>query len=177
MMESKEMRAAAWTDGYAARGKALCAICRYAIEGKKKMNKAMFALRWLRRLVRNYPVSCFYILVIWILCFMDVPDTPLKNVTLADKWAHILMYAGTCGTMWFEYLHRHKKVDWLRVFVFAWLAPLLMSGLIELLQAYCTGGRRSGDWLDFVANGIGVTVGSVIGILLVCYRAIRKKGC
>jgi len=106
---------------------------------------------------------------------MDVPDMPLRNVTLADKWAHILMYAGTCATMWYEYLHRHARVRWRCALVFAALLPLLMSGLIELLQAYCTGGRRSGDWLDFAANGIGVAVGGVIGILLLGYRANRKK--
>lgn len=46
-----------------------------------------------------------------------------------------------------------------------------MSGLIEILQATCTGGRRSGDWLDFAANTVGVTLAAVIGILAARYRA------
>ena len=41
----------------------------------------------------------------------------------------------------------------------------MMSGVIELLQAYCTGGRRSGEWLDFAANATGATLALVIGIL------------
>ncbi len=49
----------------------------------------------------------------------------------------------------------------------------MMSGLIELLQAYCTGGRRSGDWLDFAANTAGATLAAVIGILVVKRRAKR----
>ena len=57
--------------------------------------------------------------------------------------------------------------------MWAWLAPVLMSGLIELLQAYCTGGRRSGDWLAFAANALGVTLAAVIGILAVRSRARR----
>lgn len=85
------------------------------------------------------------------------------------------MYGGTCGTMWFEYLRQHKTVCWRRVLLFACLAPCLMSGLIELIQAYCTGGRRSGDWLDFYANGIGVLLGAAIGGLLLWYRSSRKK--
>lgn len=53
----------------------------------------------------------------------------------------------------------------------AWLAPVMMSGLIEILQENCTGGRRSGDWLDFAANATGVTLAAVIGILLARSRA------
>lgn len=132
--------------------------------------------RLLHHLTSNYPISCLYMAFIWVLCFMDVPHTPLDNITLIDKWTHILMYAGTCATIWYEYLRMHDSIVWARVFLLAWLAPLVMSGLIEILQEYCTGGRRSGDWLDFAANAIGVTLGSVIGILLAAYRARKRRG-
>ena len=129
-------------------------------------------MSYIRHLLRSYPVSCFYILVIWILCFMSVPRTPLDNVTLIDKWVHTTMYLGMCGTIWYEYLRRHRRkcdigggwryeINKCRLFVLAWLAPVVMSGLIEVLQATCTGGRRSGDWLDFVANSIGVTLAAL----------------
>ena len=132
--------------------------------------------RLLHHLTSNYPISCLYMAFIWVLCFMDVPHTPLDNITLIDKWTHILMYAGTCATIWYEYLRRHDSIVRARVFLLAWLAPLVMSGLIEILQEYCTGGRRSGDGLDFAANAIGVTLGSVIGILLAAYRARKRRG-
>lgn len=131
--------------------------------------------RLLHHLTSNYPISCLYMAFIWVLCFMDVPHTPLDNITLIDKWTHILMYAGTCATIWYEYLRRHDSIVRARVFLLAWLAPLVMSGLIEILQEYCTGGRRSGDWLDFAANAIGVTLGNVIGILLAAYRASKRR--
>lgn len=132
--------------------------------------------RLLHHLTSNYPISCLYMAFIWVLCFMDVPHTPLDNITLIDKWTHILMYAGTCATIWYEYLRMHDSIARARVFLLAWLAPLVMSGLIEILQEYCTGGRRSGDWLDFAANAIGVTLGNVIGILLAAYRARKRRG-
>lgn len=132
--------------------------------------------RLLHHLTSNYPISCLYMAFIWVLCFMDVPHTPLDNITLIDKWTHILMYAGTCATIWYEYLRRHDSIVRARVFLLAWLAPLAMSGLIEILQEYCTGGRRSGDWLDFAANAIGVTLGNIIGILLAAYRARKRRG-
>lgn len=122
-------------------------------------------------LIRKYPVSCLFLATIWVLSFFTPPQTPLDNVAFIDKWTHIIMYGGTCLTIWFEYLRAHKMVNGRQLFVWAWLAPLLMGGVIELLQAYCTGGRRSGDWLDFAANSAGVTLAAVIGILAARYRA------
>ena len=51
--------------------------------------------------------------------------------------------------------------------VLPFLLAVLMSGLLELLQAFCTT-YRNGDWLDFVANTIGAFLGSFIGALLMC---------
>ena len=42
------------------------------------------------------------------------------------------------------------------------IAPILMSGIIELLQAYCTT-NRSGDWIDFFANILGIIAAAFIG--------------
>lgn len=132
-------------------------------------------MNYLYHLIRKYPLSCILIAVIWVLCFITPPHTQLDNVPLMDKWTHIAMYGGTCTVIWIEYLKRHGKINAMRLFCMAWLAPVVMSGVIELLQAYCTGGRRSGDWLDFAANSIGATLASVTGILLVTYRARRQK--
>ena len=54
----------------------------------------------------------------------------------------------------------------MQAFIYAALLPLFMGGLIEIVQATCTGGRRSGDILDFLTDGIGVVLGQIIGILL-----------
>ena len=56
----------------------------------------------------------------------------------------------------------------------AFLAPLLMGGLIELAQAYCTGGRRSGEWLDFLANSLGVVLGTLVGLLMSRFVGPRR---
>lgn len=133
-------------------------------------------MKYFYHLAKNYPVSCFYIAIIWVLCFADIPQTPLDNVTLIDKWVHIAMYGGTCATIWYEYERRHKTMDKAKLVLLAWMAPIMMSGLIEILQEYCTGGRRSGDWLDFAANAIGATLGAAIGILLARCRASRNRG-
>ncbi|MCD8290349.1 MAG: VanZ family protein [Prevotella sp.] len=122
---------------------------------------------------RKYPLSCLCVVIIWILCFCTPPHTPLDNIAFIDKWTHITMYAGTCIIIWYEYIKSHEKPNKMKLFEWAWLAPILMSGAIEILQEYCTGGRRSGDWLDFAANATGATLAAIIGILVVMYRARR----
>lgn len=123
--------------------------------------------------VRHYPLTSILILVVWYLSFFTPPQTQLDDVPFIDKWTHIAMYGGTCSVMWIEYLRRHNSLHKLRLFVWAFLAPIVMSGLIELLQAYCTGGRRNGDWLDFVANTVGVTLAAVFGICL--YHILKNR--
>ena len=133
------------------------------------------------KILKNYPLSAILITLIWILCLMHVPETPLSNISLIDKWTHIAMYAGTCSVMWIEFLRRRKKKSTkkpatatnnpAKIFVCLFLAPVLMSGLIEILQATCTGGHRSGEWLDFLANSIGCALPFIIGNIYL----FRKK--
>lgn len=126
-------------------------------------------------LLSRYPLSCACILLIWILCFCTPPHTPLDKVPLMDKWTHIVMYGGTCSVMWFETLRSRSPFPGMRRMVlYVWLCPVLMSGLIEILQAYCTGGRRSGDWFDFLANSIGATLGSLLGYALYKRKKARR---
>lgn len=127
------------------------------------------------QMIKKYPISWLLIATIWVLCFIDVPETPLDNVSLIDKWVHIAMYGGTCSVIWLEYLFKHHRLSPRKLLVFAVIAPIVMSGVIELLQAYCTGGRRSGDWMDFAANSIGVILGAGVGILLAWWRAKAGK--
>ena len=130
----------------------------------------MTVLRQIVRKVRLYPFSVMLFAVIWYLSFFTPPKTELDNVAFIDKWVHIIMYGGTCGVLWIEYLRRHSSIGLYRVVIWAWLAPVVMSGVIELLQEYCTGGRRSGDWIDLAANATGITLAMVAGLL---FRKIR----
>ena len=128
-------------------------------------------MRYIFHLVIHYPFSSFLIAVIWYLCFFTPPHTRLDHVAFIDKWTHTAMYLLTCSVIWEEYFRRHRRVEWRKAVLLAWAAPALMGGLIELLQATCTGGRRSGEWLDFAANATGTTLALVIGILRARSRA------
>ena len=124
------------------------------------------------KIVSRYPISSFCVALIWVLCFCTPPQTPLDDVPFMDKWTHIVMYGGTCSMIWIETLRGQRPFPGMyRMLAYSWLCPILMSGLIELLQAYCTGGRRSGDWMDFLANSVGATLALALG-----YGLYRWKG-
>lgn len=129
-----------------------------------------------RYLLRNYPLSLLCIALIWYLSLVIiVPETPLDGVAFIDKWTHLVMYGGTCSVIWLEYLRRHDRLCGWKLFLYAWLGPVLMGGLIELLQAHCTT-NRSGEWLDFWADSLGVTLAVGVGLLLwkCCFKTSTK---
>ena len=124
---------------------------------------------------KRYPLSILCLALIWILSFTPFfPETPLDNVKFIDKWTHLVMYGGTCTVLWVEYIRQHQRLNYKKLTIWAWLAPIVMSGVIELLQAYCTT-NRNGDWYDMTANAIGVTLAVGIGLVIWKTQASSKK--
>ena len=134
--------------------------------------------------VRVYPLSTLCILLIWMLSLTPFfPETPLDNVDFIDKYTHFIMYGGTCAVIWWEHLRHCRKEARrqgrkgalrpnLQALTVAMLCMVLLGGLMELLQAYCTT-TRSGEWLDFWADSIGVLLGTALGLLLLLYYKNR----
>lgn len=119
------------------------------------------------KILKKYPFSSIIVTIIWFLCFMKVPKTPLSNINLIDKWTHALMYL-ILGLIIFWEMRRHVRiVSFKKIFYGIFLFPAIMGGLIEILQTYCTNGQRSGEWYDFYADIIGSCLASLICILLV----------
>lgn len=125
----------------------------------------------IKHILTKYPFSCIIVIGTWILCFMTIPETPLSFVRFIDKWTHSLIYLVLGLSISLEYLRNTKQPSPKFIIVWVWLMPIIMGGLIEVLQSYCTNGNRSGEWLDFFADAIGSTIAVLIGILLVRYRA------
>jgi len=126
-----------------------------------------------RHLLSCYPLTLLCLGLVWYLSlFIDMPETPMDDLPFIDKWTHLVMYGGACSAMWWEYGRCHSRLIAWKLVLFAWIGPVLMSGLIELLQKYCTT-TRSGEWLDFASNTIGVTLAVPIGLIFWHWRRSR----
>lgn len=130
-------------------------------------------MKMFRRLVCCYPLTLLCVALVWYLSlFINMPETPMDDVPFIDKWTHLAMYGGTCTVMWWEYLRCHTRLIGWKLWLYAVIGPVAMGGVIELLQRYCTN-TRSGEWLDFLADTVGVVMGAALGLLL--YRLFFRK--
>lgn len=130
--------------------------------------------------IKRYPLSTFLIVVIWIICLIPVPETPLSDISMIDKWTHFVMYGTLSMCLWLECIRNGRVPSasgniytvkrWM--FIPCVLCTVIMGGLIELAQAYLTT-CRSGDWLDFLCNSIGVVLGTVVALILSLF--FRRK--
>ena len=111
--------------------------------------------------IKKYPLSLLVILAVIYLSFFRPPSTELNTIPNIDKVVHVCMYFGMSGMLWLEFLRAHRRDNtplW-HAWVGALLCPVLFSGVVELLQAYCTT-YRGGDWWDFAANTAGALLAS-----------------
>ena len=104
--------------------------------------------------IKKYPVSLFIILTVIYLSFFKPPSTEISKIPNIDKVVHICMYFGMSGMLWLEFLRAHRRDN-----------AVLFSGMVELLQEYCTT-YRGGDWLDFAANTTGAVLASMVGYFI-----------
>lgn len=115
---------------------------------------------------KRYPLSNVVATAIVILSLIPIPEVPqLENISLLDKWVHMVMYGGLCMVIWWEYLRQHRSIHWRRALVGAVLLPVALGGGLELAQKYLTT-CRSGEWLDFLANSVGVGLAALVAVIL-----------
>ena len=114
-------------------------------------------------------------LLIFIASVVPIPDIkPLKDFNLLDKWVHFVMYGALSLSIWWDIYHqRASRAFTLRELRLTTLYPTLFGGLMELVQLYCTFGIRSGDWIDVLANTIGVALGFIIGFFVIIFTSVR----
>ncbi len=87
-------------------------------------------------------------------CFW--PSSGLPDLSSnRDKYLHILIF------MLFAFLWRLAGWSVNRVLV----VGIIYAGLIEIVQASIPAIHRSGDWLDFAADALGVAIGLLMARL------------
>ena len=112
--------------------------------------------------LKKYPLTLIVVATILYLSFFTPPKTEVDNIPGIDKLVHTCMYGGLCLILWIEYLRNHRSIHRMRMFIGGIILPVSLSGIIELLQAYCTT-NRGGEWLDFGANTLGVVLAAFVG--------------
>lgn len=116
----------------------------------------------LQKLRKYFPITLACVALIWYLCLFRPPHVrTLDDIPYIDKIVHLSMYLGTCSVFWFEYKCNGYKWHKCRLALIGVVAPILMSGVIELAQAYLTT-YRTGDWADFATNSMGVLLALIV---------------
>lgn len=112
-------------------------------------------------------------MLVWYLCLIKPPSLRIHTFDGFDKLTHIIMYLGTCGVFWTEYFRAGKSISRPRLFLVGVVAPITMSGLVEIAQEYLTT-CRSGDWLDFAANSVGVLLAFAGAVAFRKFKRLRR---
>ena len=107
------------------------------------------------RFIKRYPLSIVVVAAILYLSFFKPPKEKIIHIDNLDKLAHFCMYAGFCSVVWLEYFFSHSGISYKRTVVGAVIAPIIFSGLIEIVQGNFTS-YRGMDWYDFLCNTLGV---------------------
>ena len=121
-------------------------------------------------LLRSFWLSALTLAaIVWLSLTSYFPEVkPLRDVPFYDKWAHFLMYGCWTTIIWWEYWRyrkHHSSPPFGKMLILAIVIPTAVGGLLELAQAYLTT-YRSGDWMDFLANTVGVLIGTALGLLV-----------
>ncbi len=109
-----------------------------------------------------------------MICSLATPSISISlpkpiRIPHLDKFVHILMYLGFALTLAWANIKNHIRTlpNALTTIAIA----TVYGGVIELLQKYYFP-PRTGEWLDWVADILGATIGSIIIILF--YKRNRK---
>ena len=125
----------------------------------------MNTLRSLFALIRKFWISSVLCVVILVLCFINtesLPEAPMSNF---DKLVHALMFLGLSGAVFFDCTrYLRQSIGGLPVFLGSLLFPVLMGGLIEIVQTFLP--YRTGDWWDFFYDAIGAMAGYLLALLI-----------
>ena len=124
--------------------------------------------------LKKYPLTLLVLVTIFYLSFFNPPQTDMDSIPGIDKLVHICMYGGLCFLLWIEYLRIHRRINRQRMLIGGIILPITLSGIIELLQAYCTA-YRGGEWLDFAANTTGVIRAALTGYYILRPIIWKKK--
>lgn len=95
-------------------------------------------------------------------CLLRKPLFTIPPIDGGDKWVHWLVFMILTITLLWD-SHKAGLQSW-KQWVIAIVVPIIYGGLIEILQQQFFY-PRTGEWLDWLADGVGVLIGSTIWLI------------
>ena len=65
----------------------------------------------MKTILRQYPLTILLALVIWVVCLIPVPETPLNEISFIDKWTHFVMYAVLTLVLLYEHRRALRRAN------------------------------------------------------------------
>ena len=136
--------------------------------------------------LRRYPLSLILTLLVVVASLYPLSFPELvRDVPFYDKWGHFLMYGVLTLIIWAEYAHSHRRPgcsvprslpahSWWMLVLLGIIAPCMLGGVLEILQSTITT-TRSGEWMDFLADSVGVLLGSAVAVTLFYILRARQR--
>ena len=122
------------------------------------------------RLIGGYWKSIVIGIGILYVSLVRDPGISLPSIDGADKWVHGLMYAILgVATCWDSI--QQKISGWL-LWLIAVVLPMVYGGFIEIAQERWFA-PRSGEWMDWLADCIGVIVG--FGLMMIINQLCKNR--
>ncbi len=116
-----------------------------------------------------------FILLITLYPGSELPDINIWELNIEDKLAHVGIFAVLGFLMIYGSFKRNRlrRPNWFYILVFS-LLVLLYGGLTEVMQSILTT-TRFGNFGDFIADGIGAILGTVIAFWYFKSRRERAR--
>jgi len=115
--------------------------------------------------------SSFYPSLIWFLIILVcsiLPSSNFKEIEVSDKLLHFVIYAFFSLFLYLLSLKGTLGLDTLiKKWIFVFTIGTMVGLSIEIIQ-YALIPSRSGEWLDLLANSIGLTT------MLICIYLLKK---
>lgn len=114
---------------------------------------------------KKYGITIGICTIILIFCVIPTSELPSAPVSDFDKIVHFLMFMGLSGVIFFDQTaYLKNKISIKAIWIGSFIFPVVFGGSIELLQLCIP--YRSGEWQDFLYDGIGAFAGTLASGLI-----------